>query len=130
MMSDQAIFRDSDVTITSSELVHGNKPYPLSSIKSVVFFKEPLDVKGLVINAVIALVALYGILTFSSICVILGLIAIAVCGFNLYNSYQDFTNPTYIVAVEFHSGDSIYIKKRDLELAQKLHDALLDAIRA
>lgn len=128
-MNDQPVFQDSDVIVTSSKLVHGNNHYPLASIKSVVFFKEPLDVKGLVINAAIALVALYGILTFSSICVIIGLIAIAVCGFNLYNSYKDITNPTYIVAVEFHTGESIYIKKRDIALAQKLHDALLAAIR-
>lgn len=128
-MNDQAVFQDSNVIVTSSKLVHGNNHYPLASIKSVVFFKEPLDIKGLVINAGIALVALYGISTFSSICVIIGLIAIAVCGFNLYNSYKDIANPTYVVAVEFHTGESIYIKKRDIELAQKLHDALLAAIR-
>jgi hypothetical protein len=94
----------------------------------VVFFKEPLDVKGLLINAAIALVGLYGIFRFSSICVIVGLIAVGVCGFNLYNDYNDITNPTYIVAVEFHTGESIYIKRRDMAWAQKLHDTLLAAM--
>ena len=129
-MDDQPLFQDSDVIVTSSMLVHGNNHYPLPSIKSVVFFKEPLDVKGLFINAAIALAGLYGISTFSTIGVILGLIAVGVCGFNLYNGYNDITNPTYIVAVEFHTGESIYLKKRDMAWAQKLHDTLLAAMRS
>jgi hypothetical protein len=129
-MNDQPLFQDSDVTVTSSILVHGNNHYPLSSIKSVVFFKEPLDVKGLLINAVIALAGLYGISTFSSVGVIIGLIAVGVCGFNLYSFYNDITNPTYVVAVTFHSGESIYIKKRNLAWARKLHDTLLDAMKS
>jgi hypothetical protein len=129
-MSDQPLFQDSDVVVTSSILVHGNNHYPLTSIKSVVFFKEPLDVKGLVINAVIALVGLGGILTFRSICAIIGLIALGVCGFNLYNAYIDITNPEYIVAVTLHTGESIYIKRRDMAWARKLHDTLLAAIRS
>jgi len=108
-MNDQPLFQDSSVIVTSSMLVHGNQHYPLPSIKSVVFFKEPLDVKGLVINAVIALVGLGGILTFRSVCAIIGLIALGICGFNLYHAYVDFTNPEYVVAVEFHTGESIYI---------------------
>jgi hypothetical protein len=123
-MNDQALFQDSDVVVTTSQLVHGSNHYPLQSIKSVVFFKEPLDIKGLLINAAIALAGLYGILTFSTFGVIAGLIAVGVCGFNLYNGYNDIKNPTYIVAVEFHSGESIYIKKRDMAWARKLHDAL------
>jgi hypothetical protein len=129
-MNDQPLFQDSDVIVTSSIFVHGNQHYPLTSIKSVVFFKDPLDVKGLVINAVIALVGLGGILTFRSVCAIIGLIALGICGFNLYNFYIDITNPEYIVAVTFHAGESIYIKRRDLAWAQKLHDTLLAAIRS
>ena len=96
----------------------------------MVFFKDPLDVKGLVINVVIALVGLGGILTFRSVCAIIGLIALGICGFNLYNFYVDITNPEYNVAVEFHTGESIYIKRRDLAWARKLHDTLLAAIRS
>ena len=129
-MNDQALFQDGNVIVTSSILVHGNNHYPLSSIKSVVFFKEPLDVKGLLINAAVALAGLYGISTFSSVGVIVGLIALGICGFNLYGGYNDITNPTYIVAVDFHNGDSIYIKKRNLAWAQKLHDTLLTAMRS
>lgn len=129
-MNDQPLFQDSDVVVTSSTLVYRNNNYPLASIKSVVFFKEPLDVKGLVINVVIALVGLGGILTFQSVCAIIGLIALGICGFNLYNAYIDITNPDYVVAVEFHTGESIYIKRRDMEWARKLHDTLLAAIRS
>lgn len=129
-MNDQPLFQDSDVIVTSSMLVHGNNHYPLSSIRSVVFFKEPLDIKGLFINAAIALAGLYGIFKFSSVCVILGLIAVAVCGFNLYHSYIDITNPKYVVAVEFHTGESIYLKRRDMAWARRLHDTLLAALRS
>lgn len=129
-MNDQPLFQDSDVTVTSSILVYRNDHYQLPSIKSVVFFKEPLDVKGLLINAAIVLVGLFGIFTFYSACAILGLIAIGICGFNLYSFYTDITNPTYIVAVSFHTGESLYIRKRDMEGSQKLHDTLLDAIRS
>lgn len=127
-MNDQPLFQDSDVVVTSSILVHRNNHYQLASIKSVVFFKDPLDVKGLVINAVIALVGLGGILTFRSICAIIGLIAIGVGGFNLYNFYIDITNPEYVVAVDFHTGESIYIKRRDMAWARKLHDTLQTAL--
>jgi hypothetical protein len=129
-MNDRPLFQDSDVVVTSSTLVHRNNHYPLASIKSVVFFKEPLDVKGLVINAVIALAGLGGILTFRSVCAIIGLIALGVCGFNLYHAYIDITNPEYMVAVEFHTGESIYIKRRDIAWARKLHDTLLAAIKS
>jgi hypothetical protein len=129
-MNDQPLFQDTDIIVTSSILVHGNQHYPLTSIKSVVFFKDPLDVKGLVINAVIALVGLGGILTFRSVCAIIGLIALGIGGFNLYNFYIDITNPEYIVAVTFHAGESIYIKRRDMAWARKLHDTLLAAIRS
>jgi hypothetical protein len=129
-MNDQPLFQDSDVIVTSSLLVHGGNHYPLTSIKSVVFFKEPLDVKGLVINAAIALAGLYAISWFSSVCVIIGLIALGICGFNLYNFYVDITNPEYNVAVEFHTGESIYINRRDMAWARKLHDTLLAAMRS
>jgi hypothetical protein len=127
-MNDQPLFQDTDVIVTSSVLVHRNQHYPLTSIKSVVFFKDPLDVKGLVINAVIALVGLGGILTFRSVCAIIGLIALGICGFNLYNFYIDITNPEYVVAITFHAGESIYIKKRDVVWARELHDTLQTAL--
>lgn len=129
-MNEQPLYQDSDVIVTSSILVHRNNHYPLSSIKSVVFFKEPLDVKSLLINAAIVLVSLYGIFAFSTICVIIGLLAIGLCGFNLYNDYKDITDPNYIVAVEFHSGESISIKRRDIEWARRVHDTLLAAMRS
>lgn len=128
-MADEELYRDGDVVITPSTLAHGGNYYPLSSIKSVVHFKEPLDVKGLLINAVMALAGLYGLSTFSTLGVILGLLAVGVCGFNLYNFYIDMSNPQYIVAIEFHSGESIYIKRRDMEWARRLHDAVHGAMK-
>jgi hypothetical protein len=128
-MSDAAIYQDSDVTITSSQLVYQNDYYPLHSIKSVVSFKEPLDVKGLAINAVLAVGALIAIFSFKAICAIVGLLALGVCGFNLYTLYQDMTNPTFVVAVTFHSNKSIYMKRRSAEWARRVHDALHDAMR-
>ena len=127
-MNDQIFFQDSDAIVTSSQFVHGGNHYPLDSIKSVVFFKEPLDIKGLLINAAIALAGLWGIFTFSTFGVIAGLIAVGVCGFNLYSGYNDINNPMYIVAVDFHTGESIYIKRRDLAWVKKLHDALRAAM--
>ncbi len=127
-MDDQILFESGGVVVTSSKLVHGGNYYPLQSIKSVVFFKEPLDVKTLAINIVVALAGLYGIFTFKTFCLIGGLIAVSICGFNLYTDYKDITNPTFVVAVTFHSGESIYIKRRDMAWAQKLHDTLHDAM--
>lgn len=45
-MNDQVLFQDADVTVTPTQLVYRNNHYPLQSIKSVVYFKEPLDVKA------------------------------------------------------------------------------------
>lgn len=129
-MSDEAIYHDSDVTITSTQLIYQNNYYPLHSIKSVVYFKEPLDVKGLVINAVVALAGLVGILTFSAVCAVVGLIAVGIGGFNLHSFYQDIKNPIFIVAVEFHSGESLYMKRRSLDWARRVHDSLRDAMRS
>jgi hypothetical protein len=128
-MSDVAIYQDSDVTITSTQLVYQNNYYPLQSIKSVVYFKEPLDVKGLIINAALAVGAVIAILTFKAICAVVGLIAVAICGFNLFGFYKDIQNPVFVVAVEFHSGESIYMKRRSLDWARRVHDALHDALR-
>jgi len=128
-MSDAGIYRDSDVTITSTQLVYQNNYYPSHSIKSVVYFKEPLDVKGLVINAVLAIGALIAIFSLKAICAVVGLFALAVCGFNLYSFYRDSTNPTYVVAVTFHSNESLYMKRRSAEWARRVHDAIHDAMR-
>jgi len=128
-MSEAAIYQDSDITITSAQLVYQNNYYPLQSIKSVVYFKAPLDVKGLIINAVLAVGAVIAILTFKAICAVVGLIAVAICGFNLYGFYQDIQNPMFVVAVEFHSNESIYMKRRSLDWARRVHDALHDAMR-
>ena len=128
-MNDQPLYQDSDIVVTSSILVYRNNHYPLTSIKSVVFFKEPLDVMGLLINAVILLVGLFGIFTFYIICVGIGLLAVVICGYNLYNDYIDITNPNYTVAIELHSGESVYVKRRDMAWAQKLRDTLHLALR-
>jgi Family of unknown function (DUF6232) len=127
-MDDQVLFDSNDVVVTSSKLVYAGSYYPLHTIKSVVFFKEPLDVKGLVINIVVALAGLLGVFTFKTFCLIAGLIGVAVGGFNLYNFYNDIANPTYVVAVDFHSGEPIYIKRRDMAWAKRLHDTLHDAM--
>lgn len=129
-MSDEAIYQDSDVTITATQLIYQNNYYPLHTIKSVVYIKEPLDIKGLMINAVCAIAGLVSILTFKAVCAIVGLLAVGICGFNLYGFYQDITTPIFIVAVEFHSGKSLYMKRRSLDWARRVHDALHDALRS
>ena len=83
---------------------------------------------GLLINAVIFLVGLGGVFTFKIFCVGIGILAMAICGYNLYNDYIDIKNPNYIVAVTPHSGESIYIKKRDAAWARELHDTLQAAL--
>src|SRR5947209_20329134 len=107
-MSDEPIYQDSDVTITAAQLRYQNNYYPLSSIKSVVSFKEPLDVKGLVINAAFAVAGLVSILTLKALCAIVGLLAAGIGGFNLYGFYQDISSPVFVVAVDFHSGQTLY----------------------
>jgi hypothetical protein len=127
-MAGDELFRDADVVVTTKKLVHGANYYPLVSIKSVVYFKDELDVKGLIINAAIAIAGLYGLATLSTLGVILGLIAVAVCGFNLKGFKEDITNPEYTVAVELHAGESVYLKKRDSEWARRLYDVLREAM--
>jgi hypothetical protein len=77
----------------------------------------------------VALVGVVSILTFKAVCAIIGLLAAGICGFNLYGFYQDITNPTFVVAVEFHSGESIYMKRRNPDWARRVHDALHEALR-
>jgi hypothetical protein len=127
-MASNELFSGGGVVVTTSKLVDGANYYPLVSIKSVVYFKDELDVKGLIINAAITIAGFYGIATLSALGVILGLIAVGVGGFNLKGFKEDITNPEYIVAVEFHSGESVYLKKRDSEWARRLYDVLREAM--
>ena|ERR1051326_902209 len=129
-MSDEAIYQDSDVTITATELRYRNNPYPLSSIKSVVYFKEPLDVKGLVINVIFVVAGVVCILTLKAFCAIVGVLAAGIGGFNLYGFYQDITNPTFVVAVDFrHSSETLFMKRRSADWARRVHDTLHDALQ-
>ncbi len=127
-MSDQIFFQADNVLVTSSKLVYGSNYYPLGAIKSVVYFKNSLDISGLLINAVFFLAGIYGIFTFSTVGIILGLIAVVICGYNLKNFYAEMQNPTFTVAVGFHSGESLYINC-GRNLAKELHDALHIAIQ-
>lgn len=127
-MTGNELFSGGGVVVTTTKLVDGANYYPLESIKSVVYFKDELDVKGLIINAAIAIAGLYGIATLSTLGVILGLIAIGISGFNLKGFKEDITNPEYTVAVTFHRGESVYLKKRDSKWARRLYDVLRDAM--
>jgi hypothetical protein len=129
-MNDNLLYQDSDVTITPTVFVNGRDHYPLTSIKSVVYFKEPLMIQALLANVAIILVSLYGIFTFYTFCIIVGLLAILLCGYNLYNDYIDITNPNYMVAITLHTGESIYIKRRDLAWAKRVYETLLEAMRS
>ncbi|MCX6168661.1 MAG: DUF6232 family protein [Ignavibacteriales bacterium] len=128
-MEEQNLFDEGGVLVTRTKLSYENKYYQLSSIKSVLFIKEPFDVKGLLINLLVAIAGLYGILTFSTIGLILGLIGLGIGGFNLKGFYQDFTDPVYIVCVDLHSGETIYIKRRNLDFAKRLTDILNSVLR-
>jgi hypothetical protein len=127
-MASNELFSGGGVVVTTTKLVDGANYYPLVSIKSVVYFKDELDVKGLIINAAIAIAGLYGIATLSALGVILGLIAVGVGGFNLTGFKEDIMNPEYTVAVTFHTGKSVYLKKRDSEWARRLYDVLREAM--
>jgi hypothetical protein len=127
-MASNELFSGGGVVVTTTKLVDGANYYPLVSIKSVVYFKDKLDVKALIINAAIAIAGLYGIATLSTLGVILGLIAIGIGGFNLKGFKEDITNPEYTVAVTFHRGESVYLKKRDSEWARRLYDVLREAM--
>lgn len=123
-MSDSAIYQDADITITSTQFVYQSNHYPLQSIKNVVWYKEPLHVRGLVINILLAAFAVLGISTFEVQPAVVGLLMAAVSGSNLYGLYHDIHDPVFVVAVEFHSNESIRMKRRSLEWARGVYDAL------
>lgn len=127
-MASNELFSGGGVVVTTTKLIDGASYYPLDSIKSVVYFKDELDVKGLIINAALAIAGLYGIATLSTLGVILGLIAIGIGGFNLKGFKEDITNPGYTVAVTFHRGESVYLRKRDSKWARRLYDVLREAM--
>lgn len=127
-MNDQIFFQGGNIVVTSTKLIQGSTYYPLGAIKSVVYFKNSLDVQGLLINAVFFLAGIYGIFTFSTLGLILGGIAVFIGGYNLKNFYTEIQNPTYVVSVGFHSGESLYIDC-DRDTAKELHDALHYAIQ-
>ena len=97
-------------------------------IKKVGFFKMPLEVKTGLINLAVAIAGLYGIFTFSTIGLILGLIGLGIGGFNVWNIYGYIKSPEYIVFVELHSGESVRISQRDIDFASRLTDVLNTAL--
>jgi hypothetical protein len=128
-MEEQILFNEGGVLVTHTKLSYENKFYQLSSIKSVLFIKEPFGVGGFLLNIVVAIAGAYGILTFSAIGLFLGLIGLAIGGINVKNMYRDIKDPVYIVCVDLHSGETIYIKKRNSDFAKRLTDVLNSALR-
>jgi hypothetical protein len=127
-MEENSLFDESGVLVTRTKMSYEGKDYQLNSIKSVLYIKEPFSVSDFLINIAITIAGLYGIFTFSTVGLILGLIGLGIGGFNVRNMYRDIKDPVYIVCVELHSGESIYIKQRSLDFAKRLTDVLNSAL--
>jgi hypothetical protein len=78
---------------------------------------------------VVLIAGLYGIFTFSTVGLILGLIGVGIGGFNVINMIKDLKEPTYIICVELHSGKSVYIKSKNLDFVKRLTNCLHEALR-
>ncbi len=123
-MEEQILFDESGVKLTPVTLYYDNKKLSLSSIDSVLYIKEPFSVRDLIINVVLAIAGLIGIFSFKMVWLIIGIIALAIGGFNSKNMIRDIKDPIYIVCVKLHSGESVYIERRSIDFANKLTNAL------
>ena len=121
----EELFNNGTTIVTTSTLKHRVQSIPIRTITKVSDFKMPLEVKNFLINAAFAVLGLVGIFTFKTIWVIIGLIALGIGGFNVYDIS---TRSHYMVVVEFASGERLKFDFPKIEKAIELRDAINKAI--
>jgi hypothetical protein len=121
----EELFNDGTTIVTTSTLKHRAQSYPIRTITKVSDFKMPLEIKNFAINAGLGVLGLVGIFTFKTIWVVLGLIALGVGGWNVYDIS---TRSHYMVIVEFSNSEQLEFDFRKVETAIQLRDAINKAI--
>lgn len=121
----EELFNDGITIVTPSTLKHRAQSYPIRTITKVSDFKMPLEMKNFAINAGLGVLGLVGIFTFKTIWVVLGLIALGIGGWNVYDIS---TRSHYMVIVEFSNNEQLEFDFRKVETAIQLRDAINKAI--
>lgn len=115
------MFQRGAIRITDDRLEYGGSTYPLDLIESAVSFQMPFEFGGMAINAVLAFAGLWGLTFFNLWGVGLGVIAIAIGGFNLYNG---FLKREHYLSVDLHNGQTVRISSTDGDLIRDAYNAL------
>ena len=121
----EELFNDGITIVTTSTLKHRAQSYTIRTITKVSDFKMPLEMKNFAINAGLGVLGLVGLFTFKTIWVVLGLIALGIGGWNVYDIS---TRSHYMVIVEFSNNEQLEFDFRKVETAIQLRDAINKAI--
>jgi len=119
-------FNDGSTIVTAATIKHHAQSYPIRTIVKVSDFKMPPEIQNFIINGVVAVLGFVGLFTFKTMWVVIGLIGIAVGGFNCYNIIKV---PHYIVIVEFSNGEKLDFDFPEIEKAVALRDAINEVLR-
>jgi Family of unknown function (DUF6232) len=120
------LYEDKFCRVTKSTFEIGAKSYPVRVIASLAGpIQQPMDIGGgLLLNGGLAIVGLLGILSFSPIWMVLGLLAALLGGFNVRG---EFRRPWWL-RVKFTDGSEEKIVKQDRSSIYNLHAALQAAL--
>lgn len=121
----EELFNNGTTSVTASILKHRAQSIPIRTIIKVSDFKMPLEIKTFIINVGFGVLGLVGIFTFKTIWVIIGLIALGIGGYNVYDIS---TRSHYMVIVEFSNGEKLNFDFPKAETAIALRDAINKAI--
>jgi hypothetical protein len=122
----QPLFEDNRCRVTFTTLEIGPTTYPMNKVGSVM---QPLQLDfplgGFLINALLALFGLALMATFSAGGLVVGLIFMAIGGFNIKSMFE---RPWW-VNVTFTTGEELRISRKQKEVVEDIYRALKTALR-
>lgn len=122
------LFQKDNILVTEKTFEQGGHSYPVRNISKVVDYHIwNLDFGGTFVNVGIFIAGIAGLAIDFIGCKIVGLIGIAVGGFNIYNMIK--TPKTYYVKLDFVSGEEVEVKYDDEETAKRLRRAVDEAMK-
>ncbi|MEI6143387.1 MAG: SHOCT domain-containing protein [Mariniphaga sp.] len=119
------LYNDGSIVVTMSTIKYRAQSYPIRTIDKISDFKMEPEIKNFIINLVVGIAGIYGIFTFKTVWVIIGLIALGIGG---YNCYDIITRAHYMVIVEFSNGEKFEFDFPEEETAIILRDAINKAM--
>lgn len=118
------VYEPLQIEVTPGLFKYRAQSFPIRTISEVSLIKMRLEFGTLVINGLVIIGAGIPLLLTFSTWSILGIVALGICGFNVWHIFQKH----YVVSIAFQSAEEITIQTTNMDFAVGLRDALQEAI--